>query len=915
MNAVVGLGGIIGLTNSGSGKKEPIAIGFNVPLSIFRYKGYDSDFFTSWYNILREIFEEIKRMCPEKRVLNLALSVLMLPYIASISLGLVVYNRSKADGKIQASPEGNKIKKGEVSESTAKRLAYSVLAAIAILVNIVVLVTLIIPATLALATFYLLNRKLSHSLIATVKIGSGLYKNEHQNIEVSFHEIDAGESDIRWDMEIKFPPQIEQLLRDLCEDKNDKLFVTRNAEHNTVLKLSANIHLKNGLVPLRNEIRGMLATSIQGFTEAMGELLKLDKKDITYDKLKELLNEFRLKVVNSVDPKLTSHLIQDAYRVAFIQAIKFAQGEGKRRGDFLLEKRLKEVLVEQELKSQGKKLPAEKEMIIKDLEISNNLNDKALPSFKAKWKELIEKGKIAEKKVIDAYKDIYPEETREVLKKADEIIKELKSMGEERYKKICEKLKEVYENRKNGGLKDGALKRKLEDFFKLKPTDQYVYRELIKSRIRKAKVMLNQSDLTIDIKQSLLGEFRDLNVDVCSHHEINLLLEKMHLEITKCKTQSLFQEQGKSIKDIEDNTGIFMLFNGEDEKRLVNKIVSYWEEIRKYLTQPARVKEIIEKQNKDFDVEKNSEEKESPGMKLIELCLKNNQGILKALEDLESEKEELLINEKTENYYREELTSRERIKFAIIEDKLLEIIKASSEDELLKIMEEAFNKSELLEIKETSKDKPLEIIRQVAIKRLLEKAELEYCLAEKCIKYPVIKTKDNIKHFCQALLSPLIGNLVEKIINNVPKDNKSSAWNLTNLYKRACIVINYNIVGLSATNDSSTEGKALDVAHNTYKEVKTLLQYFESSYKEVGGLIVDVFSDDGETFKRDIWPQIKDHLLRMWDRFLKDIEFTLINKDKSICQEIKWTVSTKLDQFTIQEHYTIGGPGLCSAEW
>jgi hypothetical protein len=93
-----------------------------------------------------------------------------------------------------------------------------------------VLVTLIIPATLALATFFLLNKKLSHSLIATVKIGSGLYKIEHQNIEVSFHEIDAGESDIRWDMEIKFPPQFEQLLRDLCEDKNDKLFVTRDAE-------------------------------------------------------------------------------------------------------------------------------------------------------------------------------------------------------------------------------------------------------------------------------------------------------------------------------------------------------------------------------------------------------------------------------------------------------------------------------------------------------------------------------------------------------------------------------------------------------------------------------------------------------------------------------------------------------------
>jgi flagellin-specific chaperone FliS len=685
-----------------------------------------------------------------------------------------------------------------------------------------VLVTLIIPATLALATFYLSNKKLSHSLIATVKIGSGLYKNEHQNIEISFHEIDAGESDIRWDMEIKFPPQFEQLLKDLCEDKNDKLFVTQDAEHNTILKLSANIHLKNGFKPLRNEIRGMLATSIQGFTEAMGELLKLDKKDITYDKLKELLNEFRLKAVNSVDPKLTSYLIQDAYRVAFIQAIKFAQGEGKRRGDFVLEERLKEVLVEQELKSQGKELPTEKEMIKKDLGISNNLNDKTLPSFRAKRRKLITEGKIAEKKVIDVYKDIYPEETREALKKADEIIKELKSMGEERYKKICEKLKEVYENRKNGGLKDGALKRKLEDLFKFEPTDQYVYRELIKSRIRKAEVMLNQSDLTIDVKQSLLSEFRDLNVDVCSHHEINLLLEKMHSEITKCKTQSLFQEQGKSVKDIEDNTGILMLFNGEDEKRLVKKIVSYREEIRKYLTQPARVKEIIEKQNKDLDVEKNSEEKESPAMELIELCLKNNQEILKALEDLESEKEGLLINEKTKNDYREELTSREKIKFAIIEDDLLEIFK-----------QETFN--------------------EVEIKELLEKAELEYCLAEKCIKYPVIKIKDNIKHFCHALLSPLIGNLVEKIINHIPKDNKSSAWNLTNLYKRACIAVNYNTLGLSAIGgENSTEGKALKVAHDTYKEVETFLQYFESSYKEVGGLIGNVFSDGGETFKKDI---------------------------------------------------------------
>ncbi|MGL9689199.1 MAG: hypothetical protein ACR5K6_05745 [Wolbachia sp.] len=160
----------------------------------------------------------------------------------------------------------------------------------------------------------------------------------------------------------------------------------------------------------------------------------------------------------------------------------------------------------------------------------------------------------------------------------------------------------------------------------------------------------------------------------------------------------------------------------------------------------------------------------------------------------------------------------------------------------------------------------------------------------------MIETKNNIKHFCQALLSPLIGNLVEKIINHIPKDNKSSAWNLTNLYKRTCIAVNYNTLGLSAIGgENSTEGKALKVAHNTYEEVKEFLQYFESSYEEVGGLIGNVFSDDGETFKKDIWPKIKDHLCEMWDRFFKDIEFTLISKDESK------NVSKELDEVSIMQ--------------
>ena len=214
---------------------------------------------------------------------------------------------------------------------------------------------------------------------------------------------------------------------------------------------------------------------------------------------------------------------------------------------------------------------------------------------------------------------------------------------------------------------------------------------------------------------------------------------------------------------------------------------------------------------------------------LINGHLDSNGKFIKLLEQLGSEKEGLLINEEAKNDYREELTSREKIKFAIIEDDLLEIFK-----------QKTFNEEE--------------------IKKLLEKAELEYCLAEKCIKYPVIRTKDNIKHFCQALLFPLIGNLVEKIINHIPKniskDTESNwigwDWIHRKVIKPAQIAWNYNTLVLSATNDSSTEGKALKVAHDTYEEVETLLKYFESSYEEVGGLIGNVFSDGGETFKKDI---------------------------------------------------------------
>lgn len=898
-----------------SEEQEPLA-NFNVPLSIFHYKYYDSDFFTSWYNISSRIFKEINQACPEKQALNLALSVLMFTYIVFTALGLAVYNKLKTNNKTQISSEENKTKKSEVSESTAKRLVYGVLAAVAILVSIPILLLLLIPATPALATFYLLNRKLSHSLIDVLKVSSGSYQKKHQNIEVSFREIDAGKSDIQWDMEVKFPPQFEQLLEDLYEDKDGSWFnVARDSEHNTILKLSANIHLKNGLKPLRNEIKNVLATSIQEFAKTMEELMKLEKKDITYDKLKELLNKFRVEVVNSIGPKLTSHLIQNAYRVAFIQAIKFAQKRREEKEDFSLEERLKEVLVEQELKSQGKELPTEKEMILEDLKkagakVPDDLDDRGLPMFKAKWKQLIKEGKIAERTIINTYEDMYPQETKKALDNAEREIKDLREIGQKRYNGICEKLKEMHKNRKNGNLKDGALKRKLEDLFKFEYDDQKVEERLIESRIRTINTLLSKSDKKI--KQSLAEDFSELK-ETRTSDKVNDFVEKMYLEITRCRIQELFEKQGESIKNVEDNKD--MLFNGEDEKRLVNKIVSYRKEIGEYFTQPTRLKEIIGKQNEDLDVEKNSKEEKSSSMELIELCLRNNQEILEALEQLELKKEGLLINGETKNNYREELMSREKIKFAVIEDKLLGIIKFSDEDgllkiikqafnkdELLEIIEEALNKDELLEIKEASnrdellerikgmikkasnKDKLLETIRQGAIKKLLEKAELEYCLAEKCIKGPVIKTKDNIKHFCQDLLSPLIDNLVKNIINNVSKDNDGS---LTKFKKLLSVGWGWFQLGAAPFVSSvplvhriydQNLDEALKTGQNIHKEVEVFLQHFESSYEEVGALIGDVFSDDGKTFKNDVWPKVEEHLHGMWNRFFKDVEFKIGNR-------------------------------------
>ncbi len=821
---------------------------FDIPLSIFHYKDYNSDFFTSWYNISSEIFREINRACPEKKVLNLALSVLVLPHIVFTAMGLVIYSRFKADSKTQADVGEDKTKKGETS--VPKRLAYGALAAMAIFVNVTVLLALIVPVTVALATFYLLNRDLSHSLVTALKISMGRYSNKHQNIEVSFHEKGNPGPNIAWDMEIKFPPQFKRLLRDLCENENNQWFsVTRDSEHNIVLKLSTNINLKNGLKPLRNEIKDILATSIQGCARTMEELVKLEKKEITYDKLKELLSEFRLKVVSSIDFKLTTHLIENAYQVAFIQAIKFQQN--RREEDFSLEDELKNTLVRQELESQGKELSDEKEVIIRDLKeagarVPGILDDSELPVFKAEWERLKEEGKIAGRAIIDVYEDIYPQETKKALDNTKREIERLKKEGQERYIRIHEKLKAIYDEGKNN-LTDDDLKRKLEGLFKFEYGDQKVERRLIKSVMKKAKGGLGRLGML-----SLIDQFQSLEKKIKHHSskkslkealdEVNDFIAKMYLVITKRKTQDLFKSQAKGI---ENSCKLLE----EKEPDLVQRINVHRVKIAECLDQPISLREVIEESedlNKYLEDERKRKGEKHPSTKLIEKHLQNNQEILKALKQLELEKEGLLINKKTKNDYREELESREKIKFAIIEDDLLKAFK-----------HETFDEEE--------------------IKKLLEEAELEYYLAEKCIKTPIIKIKNNIKHFYQDLLSPLVERLANLIINNVPKDNESGLWRIWNSLK---VGFNYNVIGWSATvnKDNSIEGKALSVAHDTHKEVETFLQCLKSSYEEFGALLGNLFSDDGKTFKNDVWPKVEEHLHGMWDRFFKDIEFKIGNK-------------------------------------
>ncbi|WP_265039514.1 MULTISPECIES: hypothetical protein [unclassified Wolbachia] len=758
-------------------EQEPLA-NFNVPLSIFHYKDYNSDFFTSWYNISSEIFKEINRTCPEKKILNLALSVLMLPYIAFTALGLVVCSRFQANSKTQDSVGEDKTKKSETG--VPKRLAYGVLAAIAIFVNMAVLVALVVPATIALATFYLLNRDLSHSLVTALKISMGRYSNKHQNIEVSFHEKEVTGPNIAWDMEIEFPPQFKRLLRDLYENENNKWFdVTRNSEHSIVLKLSTNINLKNGLKPLRNEIKDVLATSIQEFAKTMEELIKLEKKEITYDKLKELLNEFKSKVVDSIGPNLTSHLIQSAYQVAFIQAIKFQRD---RRGeDFSLEDEIKNSLVRQELES-------------------------------------------------------------------------LRGIGQTRCNNIYKKLKEIHEN---SSLTNDTLKRGLEDLFKFEYDDQEIERRLIKSVMKKVQGKLSQSDIPDKEKQSLRKQLEDLEkkVKVPSDKEasakINDFIEKMYLEIKKYKVQRLLREQKKGVLRLCKKLRKY------GESGLAEIIEAFRVQDEGHL-EKSTLEQTLKDQNKRLQAEQNNREKGHPGTRSIEVLLKRNEEILKALKQLELGKKELLINEETKNDYKEELTSREKIKFAVIEDDLLKVFK-------------------------------LETFDEKEIKKLLERAELEYCLAEKRIKYPVIKTKDNIKHFSQNLLSPLVDNLTKNIINNIPGNSEGCIQKVKNWSK---VMFGAIKIGASNAYKETTERKALNVAHNTYKEGETFLQCFQSNYEGIGAFLGNLFSDDGVTFKNDVWPKIEEHLHGMWDRFFKDIEFNIGNKldEVSVTQQRQETM-------------------------
>jgi hypothetical protein len=234
------------------------------------------------------------------------------------------------------------------------------------------------------------------------------------------------------------------------------------------------------------------------------------------------------------------------------------------------------------------------------LDKADDISDDVLLVLKARWKQFIEEDDIAGRKVIDICKDICPKETEEALNNAKERIKDLKKEGEERYARMHGELKNIYDEGKNN-LINNDLKRKLEDLFKFQYDNQEVEQRLVKSVIKRAESKLSQSDIPDKEKQSLGKQLKDLEKEASA--KINDFVEKMYLEVTKCKMLKLFRGQAKSMKDLCD---------------LLK------EDLNKYLED--------EQNRKGADTE------------LIQKRLKNNQEILKALKQLELEEKGLLIN-------------------------------------------------------------------------------------------------------------------------------------------------------------------------------------------------------------------------------------------------------------------------------
>lgn len=989
----------------------------NIPLSLFNYKDYNSDFVISWYNVASKIFKEINYSSAEKQRLNLALSILMLPYIAITALGIVSYKQFT-----KKSQENSAQKK----TNQAKKLAYNILTFVVVCINMVIFTALLIPATLALVAFCALNQKLSKDLITVLKI-SKESSYEGQNITVSLYDKEVGTSNIKFDIKMQFPKQLNTLVNDLAKG-NKWIKITSDKGGNTVLKLSVDVTLKGGLVPLHDEIKKLLKFSLKEFTVTVGKLIALKSEDAAYSKLKELLNEFRLKVVNSIDPKIISYLIEDAYKIAFIQAIKV--GKERRKEKFILEDKLKETLVEQELKDQGEKLPTEKEIIIKELNKlkgdkinANNVSNQTCEILKLEYKALLYKSEyealteeegLMEKTKIDIYREYFPQKIDNAVFEAKGKIKELKQKGEKRYTEIESKLKEIHETLKKENVKDDDLKQKLKGLFELNIDNDTLHGNFRRSQLDKAENLLkhipwdavsslveyiNNEKNAInsgsinkrnDKNLNLVNDHRKLHEQIADYYkeatdeEINNLINKITKVATKHKLQSLYKWQKEDGLELlsEDNIKFFNskkiiepelfknaslgLLKGKIEKQheglknehneiktnyelvqeLTGKLLKNLDLELKSLSREKsnenvckKIEENIEKLNKvkyEINGETQEEEiKKKIGIikgdmdalimlykeknsiinaniqsnkvrlsdlgdnipifsinklinqfktvdneinvqnrlkkQIIEMHLKSSEKFLELLKQLELEQEELTISKKTEDAYKARLLSNEKIKFLIIENELVELLKKGDFDK---------------------------------IKALLKEAELEYCLADRCVKKPIVTIKDNVRHFCQDLLSPLIDELTTNFINNLQTD-KDDSWTS---YGKKKLSAAKNWIRLGANIGSyRNTNSTVDLTQQTIQEVEEIMQYFKTTYEEIGGLIGNTFSDEGETFRDVVWPKIRDNLCEIWNRSLQDIEFKVLPptkmKDISIQNEKTNPYIVEKDSF-FREHPT-----------